>query len=166
MKDILKNPVLYYIAVPVLAGLWPLLVFAVYLPAARTNMDKQIKLYKDANDVMVQILTLDPDRLKLADANIADVEFTYDKAVFQIASLCNIPSAKFDFHSLMVMTTGGQKTQSAKVSLKQVDITTFAKFLSMIQTRWPNLQGTILKMDKKENLPDVWDIDIDFKYYF
>lgn len=166
MKDILKNPVLYYIAIPVLVGLWPLLVFAVYLPAAKADKDNKIDQYKEAQNVMTQILILDPDRLKLADPNGADTEFTFDTAVYQIASKCNIPEAKFDLNPSMTMTSGGQKTQSANVGLKQIDIITFARFISMIQTRWPNLQCTRLKLDQKESMPDVWDIDVDFKYYF
>ena len=32
MKDVYKNPILYYILVPVVVALWPLLVWSVYLP--------------------------------------------------------------------------------------------------------------------------------------
>jgi hypothetical protein len=166
MKDILKNPVLYYIAVPVLVSLWPILVFAVYLPQAKTNKQTQIEMYKKGQDVIEQIRTLDPDRLKPTGPNDTEVTFTYDIAVNQIAVLCNMPASQYTLNPTMPQTTGGQKTQTAKVSLKQVDITTFAKFLSLIQTRWPGLQCTNLKLDTKENMPDVWDIIIDFKYYY
>ena len=167
MKTLLKNPFLYYIAVPVLIGLWPLLVAAVYLPQAQENKNNQIKLYQNGQDIIEQIKILDPDRMKLAtDANGAEVLFTYDIAVNQMAGLCGIPASQYTLNPSMPGTVSGQKIQTAKVSLKQVDITTFAKFLSQIQTRWPGLQCTNLKMSTKENLPDVWDINIDFKYYY
>ncbi len=166
MKALLKNPVLYYIAVPVLVGLWPLLVAAVYLPEAKTNKQTQIDLYKKGQDIIEQIRTLDPDRAKLVDPNSAEVPFTYDIAVNHIAVLCGMPASQYTSNPAMPMTTGGQTTQTANVSLKQVDITTFAKFLSLIQTRWPSLQCTNLKMNTKENLPDVWDITIQFKYFY
>ncbi len=66
----------------------------------------------------------------------------------------------------MVVTTSKQKSQNAKVSLKQVDIGKSARFLSMIQLRWAKLQCVQVKLDKKKGLPDMWDIDLDFKYYF
>jgi hypothetical protein len=166
MKDILKNPVLYYIAIPVLAALWPILVFAVYLPAAKANENIQIEQYQKADKIMKDITTLEPDRLNLADTNSITAEFLYNKAVSEIASQCNIPSAKFKLNPSAKIPSGGQTTQSANVGLSQVDITTFARFISMIQTRWPNLQCTRISLDKKENGPDVWDISIDFKYYY
>jgi hypothetical protein len=52
--------------------------------------------------------------------------------------------------------------------MRQVDIAKFAKFLSMIQLRWGNLQCERVKLTKKEGLTDkdVWDVDMEFKYYF
>ncbi len=64
------------------------------------------------------------------------------------------------------MTIGGQKSQSANVSLSQIDIVKFAEFLSTIQLRWANLQCNRVKLTKKQGLPDVWDVDIEFKYYY
>jgi hypothetical protein len=63
-------------------------------------------------------------------------------------------------------SAAGQKSQSAKVGLKQVDITKFAKFLSTVQLRWANLQCSQVKLTKKKGLPDTWDVDLDFKYYY
>jgi hypothetical protein len=166
MKDILKNPVLYYIAVPVLLCIWPVLVVAYYLPAARQHKDTQVEQYKTGIQIMDKILTLDPDRLKLVDPNSKEVAFTYDIAVNQIAGQCSISSNQYTVNSAMPMVTGGQKTQTANISLKQVDITKFARFISLIQIRWPNLECINLKLDKKDNLPDSWDIAIQFKYYY
>ena len=77
MKDIFKNPTFYYIAIPIMVGLWPLLVWAIYLPAAQENLKQEFKLCKDANDIMLQILTLDPQRIELVDPNETDTEFSY-----------------------------------------------------------------------------------------
>jgi hypothetical protein len=54
------------------------------------------------------------------------------------------------------------------VNLKQVGITEYAKFLSMIQLRWVNLQCERAKLVKRQNLPDndMWDVDVTFKYYY
>ena len=68
----------------------------------------------------------------------------------------------------MKITSGGQENQSATVNLREVGITEFAEFLSMIQLRWVNLQCERVKLTKKQNLPgnDLWDVDINFKYYY
>jgi hypothetical protein len=168
MRDIYKNPVLYYITVPVIVGLWPLLVWAIYLPKAQQGIKEQMDQYKRAEPIMMEILTLEPDRLEFADANDTAAEFTYGEAIDRIASLCRIPPSKYNLSSAMVMTTHGQKSQSASVDLKEVDIRKFARFFSMIQLRWPNLQCERLKLSKKQNLPDndMWDVDIEFKYYY
>jgi hypothetical protein len=165
MKDIYKNPILYYIVVPVIAGLWPLLVWAIYLPAAQKDVEEQIAQYKKAEPIMMEILTLEPDRLEFADANDTAADFTYGEAIDRVASLCRIPPSKYNLSSAMIITTNDKKSQSASVDLKQVDIRKFARFLSMMQLRWANLQCEQLKLTKKQNLPDndMWDVDIKFK---
>jgi hypothetical protein len=164
MKDIYKNPILYYILVPAIVGLWPLLVWAIYLPAADKNLEDQQDQLREAEAIMMEILTLDPDRS--ADANDTPAEFTYDRAVERVAGSCGIPPSKHKLNPGMPMTIGGQKSQSANVSLSQIDIVKFARFLWMIQLRWANLQCNRVKLTKKSGLPDMWDVDIEFKYYY
>lgn len=168
MKDIFKNPILYYVAVPVMVSTWPLLVWAIYLPDARANVDEQVDQYKKAESIMMEILTLDPDRLEFADSNDAGTEFTYGNAVDKVANLCDIPPSKCDVHSGIIIETREEKSQSANVDLKQVDISKFSKFLSMIQFRWPSLQCESVTLSKKQNVTDndLWDADIKFKYYY
>ena len=76
MKELYKNPILYYILAPILFGLWPLLVWAVYLPDAQKNLDEDLSQYQQAEPIMMEILTLDPDRLDFADANDTAPVFT------------------------------------------------------------------------------------------
>ncbi len=168
MKDIYKNPVLYYIAIPIIVAVWPLLVRGFYLPAAQKDIEEQITQSKRADPIMMEIHNLDPEWLKFADANDAAAEFTYGGAVDWVANICKIPSSAYKVSSSMIITANKQKTQSAKVDLRQIDIVRFAKFLSMIQLRWVNLQCERLKLTKKEGLADndVWDVDIEFKYYY
>jgi hypothetical protein len=154
--------------VPVIVGLWPLLVWAIYLPNAQKDVDEQLEQCELAEPIMMEILTLEPDRLEFADANDTAAEFTYGEAIDRIASLCRIPPSKYNLSSSMVITTKGQKSQSANIDLKEIDIRKFARFFSMMQLRWPNLQCERLKLSKKQNVPDndMWDIDIELKYYY
>jgi hypothetical protein len=168
MKEIYKNPILYYVAIPVIVGLWPLLVWAIYLPNAQEEVKELMNQHKKAKPSMTQILTLEPDRLQFTDANDSAADFTYGEAIDRIASLCRIPPSKYNVSSAMIMTTRGQKSQSASIDLKEIDIQRFAKFLSMLQLRWANLQCERLKLTKKQNVADndLWDIDIELKYYY
>lgn len=167
MKNIHKNPILYYIAIPVLIGIWPLLVWAIKLPAAQKDLEQMLTIYKeDAEPVMMEILNLDPSRLESADPNESIAEFTYDRVVDRVASLCGIPPSKCELDARSIQETSDQRSQSANVKLKQIDITKFTRFLSMIQIRWPNLQCTKIILTQKPGLPDIWDVDLDFKYYY
>lgn len=166
MKDFYKNPALYYILVPVVAALWPLLVWGVYLPAAEHSWEEEKSEYEHGQKIMTEILTLDPERVKFADANSTSADFDYASAIDKTAALCGIPTADYKLSSGIIITTAGQKSQSAKVSLKGIDITKFAKFLSSLQLRWANLQCSQVKLTKKKGLPDTWDVDLDFKYYY
>jgi len=166
MKDIYKNPILYYILTPVIVCLWPLLVLAVYLPAAEKNKEDQQAQYKKAEAIMVEILTLDPARREYADSNNVDIEFNFDKAVAKVAGTSKIPPSKWDLNAVAPQTSSGQKSQSATVSLKQIDIVKFSEFLSTIQLRWANLQCSRVKLTQKQGLLDMWDVDIELKYYY
>jgi len=164
MKDIYKNPILYYILVPVVVAIWPLLVWAINLPQAKESYDNEEAQCKKAEQIVLEIFNLDPDRA--IDANDAPTEFTYASAVNRVAGLCKIPPTKYNLSSRMIMKSERQKSQSANVALKEVDIVSFSRFLSLIQKRWPNLQCNRVKLTKKEGLPDVWDVDMEFKYYY
>lgn len=166
MKEIYKNPILLYIIIPVLAALWPALVFALYLPRAQVTLENNIKDYTDANELMLEILSLAPDRAGSTDPNKEKVEFTYDRVVDEVATACSIPPGKWKLSSGSIVETKESKTQSASVRFSGTDITSFAKFLSMIQASWPKLICNSVKLNKKETAPDEWDILVDFKYYY
>ena len=166
MKDIYKNPILYYILVPSLAALWPLLVWAVYSPAAERNFKEERSQYDDANDIMLEILGRDPTRLELADPNKTADRFDYDTAVSDVARRCKIPATNYTVSSKPVRTSSGKKSQSAKAVLKQVNIAVFADFLSKIQLRWASLECENVTLTKKKGLADMWKVDLDFKYYY
>jgi hypothetical protein len=166
MRDIYKNPILYYILTPAIVCLWPLLVWAVYLPAAEKNEGDQQAQFKKAEAIMMEILTLDPDRREYVDSNNVNTEFNFDKVVAMVASTSKIPPSKWELSAVAPQTSRGEKSQSAAVSLRQIDIVKFSEFLSTIQLRWANLQCNRVKLTHKQGLPDMWDIDIEFKYFY
>ncbi len=166
MKDIYKNPILYYVAVPVIVAIWPLLVWAVYLPETEHNWQKQKDQYDKGQKIIAAILKLDPERLDLTDSRAGDVEFSYATAVSKITGLCQIPPANCNINTKPIRVSSGQKSRGCQVVLSEVDVTKFARFLSAMKLRWANLQCEKVTLTKKKGLPDTWKIDIDFKYYY
>lgn len=167
MKDIFRNQIFYFIAVPLVIALWPLLLSAIYLPTTEEKLEKQIELNKSAEEQIKKILEIDRERLDLIDDKIATVKFDYATAIEQVARSCSISSANYKLSSGMTIKTGvGQKTQSARVSLSDIDITTFSKFLSILELRWPALQCTLLSLSRQKGMPDVWKVDLNFNYYY
>ncbi len=170
MKDIYKNPVLYYILVPCIAGLWPLLVWAVYLPAAESDLKDGITKFKEAQVTMDAILELDPGRLENDDPNKAAEKFDYATAVSDVARRCSIAATNYTVSSKPVRErerdASGKKSQNAEVVLKDVSIARFADFLSKIQLRWADLECESVTLTQKKGLVDVWKVDLDFKYYY
>ena len=157
---------LYYIAVPVVTALWPLLIWGFYLPSSQKSWKTEKDQFVKAQKIIEEILPLDSARLEFADSAAGTAEFDYASAVEKIANLCGISSSSYKLTSGIPITSGGQKSQSARVSLQQVDITQFARFFSTLQFRWASLQCTNLKLIKKKGLANSWDVDMDFKYYY
>ncbi len=166
MKDMLKTPIFYCILIPVLVGMWPLLVRAYYLQHAQEQWEDQKEQFEEFQEIIPQILELDPERLDYEKNDKDAAEFDYAVAIEQIATLCKIPSSAYRLSSSIVTRSGKQKSQSASVSLEDIDITRFAKFLSAIQLRWSNLQCERLKLTKQQGEKDSWDIDLELKYYY
>jgi hypothetical protein len=161
MKDAIKNPLLYFLLVPVGIAIWPLLVWAMYLPNAQKSFASEQASYEEGEGIIKSILDLDPDRIKLAKSKGA-VEFEYSTSVSEAAAKCGISSRNYS-HSTKPRRKG---IQTCHVELTKIGIEPFALFLSGIVLQWPSLEceKVTFKPDKKKK--DVWDIDMDFKYEF
>ncbi len=166
IKDIYKNPLFYYVVVPVMTILWPVILWGVYLPAVRIGLREDMGQYDKAMQIFEDLRNLDPDRLSASKEKDAKVDFDYATAVQQTASFASIPASNYKLSSGTIVTSQGQKSQSANVSLKDVDVTKAMRFLSTIQRRWSSLQCTQVTLKKKKGLPDSWDVDFTFKYFY
>jgi len=164
MKNVYKNPIFYYVLVPILTALWPLLLWGVYLPNANQKWEQEKLQYNKAQKIIEQILTIDPERLDFARSENSNTEFDYGTAVEKIATSCGIPPTSYTLTTRPVITSGQQKSQSAIIILEQISIAEFADFLSTIQLRWANLQCEKVKLTKSKGLPDTWKANLEFKY--
>jgi hypothetical protein len=166
MREVYKNPMLYYLLIPVLVGLWPLLVWGVYLPRAEQSREVEGGLCVEGQTRAIDILQLDPDRLNTEGKGQIAAPFAYGSAVDRVANLCKIPPSNCPFTISGTMISGGKKRQDARVELKGVGIVQAAKFLWTMQSMWATLQCEDVKLTKKKGTPDQWDVDFRFIYYY
>ena len=164
MREIYKNPMLYYVLAPILVLLWPLLVWGLYLPEAQSEWDRDKASAEEAKALILDIVEKDPKRLDVVKDARSLGKFTYAEAVDRAANLCRIPSGSVDLRTGNMRPSGGNQTQHAHVSLTDIGIVQAARFLSTIQSTWVNLTCERVKLSAKEGMPDQWDMDLDFDY--
>ena len=166
-KKLVHDPKLYYVLAPLVCAFWPISVGFFSLPAAQKTWQTEQDSFMQAEKIIMQIHDLDPERFVAVSNQTKTAAFNFPTAVEQVARSCNIPSAEYKLQSSAVQKTqGGQQTQDADVTLKQVDIATFSKFISTMQLRWADLQCTTLKLTKQKGTADSWKADMKFKFYF
>ena len=167
MRDFYREPVFYYVLAPLLIGLWPLLVWFLYLPAAQRSYEAEKTGLSEAQGAILDILKLDPDRLAIADPNDSQLgKFSYLEAIDTAANLSNISPASRNYTSGQTHEVQGKRTQGARLYLEDVRIAQVAKFLTSIQSTWVNLTCDRINLDKQDDMPDQWDVDIDFTYTY
>lgn len=165
MKKIFQETAFYYIIIPLIVALWPLLVWQRYLPRVSEKWNDEEKQFIEAGDLMKQILYMDGERLNFDDKKRQD-KFDYTTAVDTAARKVGISSADYTISSKPIHGLGRNKTQDCQIVIRETDIERFAKFLSNIQTTWASLQCEKVTLSKKKGLPDSWKIDLTFKYYY
>lgn len=166
MREVYKNPMLYYLLIPVLVGMWPLLVGFMYLPRAEHQSQIEGSQCVQGQTAVLDILAIDPDRPIRTTKSLAPTEFSYGAAVDRVANLCKIPPSNWTCAAGNIPASG-KKRQDARVKLTAVSISQVAKFLSTIQSMWPSrLTCENLKLQKKKGMPDQWDVDFSFLYYY
>lgn len=166
MKDILKNTNFYYIAGPIVIGLWVLFVWFVSLPESEKNLAKYKKMWTATQVPIEKILKLDPSRLEYKKLKGEDKDFDYASVVDKFATLAQIPESKYTLTGRGEKKVRGRKAISAELSIEHIDIARLAVFLSTIQLPWPDLQCDQLNLVKQKTGPDIWNAKISFTYFF
>jgi hypothetical protein len=168
VRDFYKNPMFYYLLAPIVVAIWPLLVWAVYLPDAREKVDRDQSLCVEGTRCMLDILTYDPERLNKAvnSDNVMSGTFSFPNAINRVSNLCGIRSDSGGYTAGRIITTSGKKSQNGRVMLKNVGIVQAATFLSQMQTMYINLKCDQVKLTQKKGMPDQWDVDMDFWYTY
>ncbi len=166
MREIYRNPMLYYLLAPILVAVWPLLVRAVYLPEAERASGNELALCLEGQNCILDILKYDPERKPDAGGPVVSGEFQFPNAFDRVANVCRIPSTSYNQTTSPAQTVNNKKTQNGQVTLTNVGIVQAAEFLSTIQSMWVNLKCERLKLTRKEGPPDQWDAEMVFWYTF
>lgn len=166
MKDITKEPIFYYVLVPVILAVWPLWLFAFGIPNAEAGYKREVSQYNNAEKLITQILEIDPQRLDYANAKKNGDTFDYTTAIDQVTKVCGISPTNYKLSASPVRKTkGGQQNQDASMTIDRIDIESLAKFLSVMHMRWASLQCSNLTLSKIKGEKNAWKTDIRFIYY-
>ncbi len=165
MKDILRKPIFYFIAVPVVLSLWPLWLATVGTIGAKNRLYEEKQRFVESQEKIAEILQLDSKRLEYAETQNKAGSFDYATAINKVAQECGITPTGYNISVKPARNVSGQKVQEASLAVDNLDIVRFTTFLSLMQYRWPNLQCTQLKLEKKKGAKDSWKADMRLSYF-
>lgn len=167
MKDYLKDPRFYLIAVPALAGLWALYAWLFALPSARDKVASTQEVYEKVNEQIARILELaGSQRLEYGTGEDGAAEFDYATLVQEYAAQWRIPSSDYSLQVNPEVRRKGKLTQGANITINDVSIETFSQFISTMLIRWPGLQCDQIKLSRTKAGPDTWRIAMKMTYVY
>lgn len=167
MKEILKNPNLYYIAAPVLAAVWALLAAVVFYPGAVEAYEQDARPeYEQSQELIEKILTLQPQRLQYSIENGTDRPFDFGEVVTALTTAFKIPTSRYTLNVRGEVNRGGKNARTATMEVKEIDVERLARFLSTMLSAWPDLKCEKLTLDKAKTGKDNWNVDMTLTYYY
>lgn len=166
MKQLMKNPTFYMIAIPVAAGLWMMYGWIFAYPASVQKWQEAQTDYKEAQNQIKQILELEPQRLSFKQEKNQGDEFDYTNVIDQFTKEYNIAPDNYTLNVRGITKKAGKSVKGADLSLKTIDIENLCKFLSAILTRWPELECETLRLDKLDVGKNSWKVTLRFAYNY
>jgi hypothetical protein len=158
MKEYLRNPLFYMIAVPCLAGLWMLYAWALAYPSSVRNWDNSKAEYEEAKKMIEQILKIEPQRLTFKQEKTQTTEFDYTNVIDQFTKQFGISPDNYTLNVRGATKRAGKVVKSADLSVKTIDIENFCKFLSAVLARWPELNCETLRLDRQPTGKNSWKV--------
>lgn len=162
-----KDPNTYYILIPVLAAMWAVTVGFVLYPKSIKAWEESKAGYTNAQTLMDQLVTLQPERLAYkVDENAKAQDFDFTKTINEFAQALSIPPSNYNLTVRSEANRGGRKTRSASISIKTIDIEKLSQFLSALLLRWPDLKCDTLSFSKIKDAKNNWQADISLTYFY
>lgn len=166
MKDRLKDPMTYTIAVPIIAGLWMLYAWLMAYPAAQTRYAESYQEYQEGQKLIEQILALEPQRLSYKQEKGKTSEFDYTNVISDFARQHGIAPDDYTLVVRGATKRAGRTVKSADMSIKQIDIEDLSKFISVLLQRWTDLECERLSIDNAGTGKNNWKVTLRFTYTY
>lgn len=167
MKIDLKNPNVYYIAIPVIAGLWAILAGFVFYPGSIEAWEKSQADFESAGKQITQLVALQPKRLAYkVDEKAKPEEFDYSKTINEFAQVFSISDSNYNLTVRGQTKKAGRQAKSATILIKTIDIEKLAQFLSAMLLRWPELKCEVLGIERVKNAKNNWKVNMSLTYYY
>lgn len=167
MKDYFKNPNLYYIAIPAIAGVWALLAAFVFYPGAVNAWQDDAKSeYEKSQEYIEKILTIQPQRLQYKGPASTSGKFDFGEIINTLTQVFQISPSKYTLNVRSEVPKGGKRARTATMSIKEINIEKSARFVSAMLTGWPDLKCEVLGLEKAKTGKDNWNVDLTLTYYY
>ncbi|MHC4834753.1 MAG: hypothetical protein ACYTCN_02205 [Planctomycetota bacterium] len=167
MKIDLKNPTVYYIAVPILAGIWAVMAGFVFYPRSLEAWDQGRSDAALVKKQIEELVSRQPQRLTFAaEGGEKPEEFDYTKTINDFAKVFSVSDTNYNLVVRGKAKRSGRQTQSATIAIKSIDIEKLAQFLSALLLRWPDLKCEVLSIEKVKNTKNSWKCNLSLTYYY
>ena len=166
MIDFYKKANFYFLLIPLAAAVWAVLASTVFLTSAEDAWDKIDEDFKKSQPLIAEIITLAPERIRMQQQKNKMDRFDYNIVVQDFAETHKIPEFGYGLRSSTPIQRSGKPTQAASLTIDNIKIEPFTKFLSEMLYIWPNLQCEKLTLTKQDTGPDAWKVLTQYKYTF
>ena len=168
MNYFYKRSNFYYLAIPIAAAIWVLVTSTILSGAANKSWGKNQRTYDKGQAEIGKILLEDMDILKSEKQVNDGTKFDYMKVFSQFTKANSITESTFKYRTSQPSTRKGKaKTQTANVTIDDVQIEQLTRFLTGMLDTWPNLTCDSLTLTKLKTGPDNWKIpELKFTYTF
>lgn len=166
MKDYMKNPMVYTVAVPLLAGLWLLYTWTAAYPGSIELLTQGKADYDEAQKLLGQILALEPQRLSYQQEKGKTSEFDYTNVIDQFTKQFAIAPGDYTLSVRGATRKAGQTIKGADLSIKTIDIEKLSKFISALLIRWPELECERLAVEKLPAGKNNWKVTLRLTYKY
>lgn len=166
MKERLKDPVTYTIAIPAIAGLWMLYAWFFAYPSSLSRYDAAYQDYQESQKHLEHILTLEPQRLSYKQEKGKTSDFDYTNVIGDFAKQFGVAPDNYTLVVRGATKRAGRTVKNADMSIKTIDIEKLSKFVSAILLRWPELECERLSIDKAGTGKNNWKVSLRFTYTY
>lgn len=166
MMDFYKKANFYFIVIPIGAAIWAILASTVLLKSANAEWTKTKTESDKSEKIIAQILVLDQDRMTLHKEKGKMGKFDYNNVIQKFADFHKIPESGYSLRATGERKKKDSITQTATLTVNNIKVVPFSKFLSEMLFIWPNLQCESLTLSKQNTGKDAWKTVMQFKYTF